>query len=184
MQNHHPQGLTVREGGFCLQQKIQAFPSLSLLRICVDPCALPHHPAPSMAGRVRAQGGQSPMCFIMSRNPSTPNNHIVSLSSAEGEQPPALEICLPVYLHSALHTQVSSLLASVLCSAGLLPCSFKKCVRALDCVAQWIERWPVNRKVAGLIPCQGTCLGCEPGAQLGVCERQPIGVFLPPFSSL
>ena len=25
--------------------------------------------------------------------------------------------------------------------------------------AQWIERWPLNRKVAGLIPSQGTCLG-------------------------
>ena len=26
-------------------------------------------------------------------------------------------------------------------------------------VAQWTEHWPVNRKVAGLIPSWGTCLG-------------------------
>ena len=29
-------------------------------------------------------------------------------------------------------------------------------------VAQWIERRPVNQGVAGLIPSQGTCLGCRP----------------------
>ena len=32
-------------------------------------------------------------------------------------------------------------------------------------VAQWIERQPVNQRVAGLIPSQGTCLGCGPGPQ-------------------
>ena len=30
-------------------------------------------------------------------------------------------------------------------------------------VAQWIECWPLNRRVAGSIPSQGTCLGCQPG---------------------
>ena len=30
--------------------------------------------------------------------------------------------------------------------------------RALAGVAQWIECWPANQKVAGLIPSQGTCL--------------------------
>ena len=56
-------------------------------------------------------------------------------------------------------------------------------------LAQWIEYWPVNRKVAGLIPRQGTCLGCRPGPQLGVCKRQPVSLsqslplFLPPFLS-
>ena len=35
-------------------------------------------------------------------------------------------------------------------------------------VAQWIECWPVNPKVAGLIPSQGICLGCGPGLWLGV----------------
>ena len=49
---------------------------------------------------------------------------------------------------------------------------------ALAGVAQWIEHWPVNQRVAGLIPSQGTCLGCGPGPHLGVCERQPIGVSL------
>ena len=38
---------------------------------------------------------------------------------------------------------------------------------ALAGVAQWIERWPANRKVTGLIPGQGTCLGCGPDPQVG-----------------
>ena len=52
-------------------------------------------------------------------------------------------------------------------------------------VAQWIECWTRNQKVVGLIPSQGTCLGCMLGPQLGACERQPIeylshiDVFLP-----
>ena len=43
---------------------------------------------------------------------------------------------------------------------------------ALAGVAQWIECQLVNRKVISSIPGRGTCLGCGPGAQLGVCERQ------------
>ena len=38
-------------------------------------------------------------------------------------------------------------------------------VFALAGVAQWIECWPVNQRVASLIPSQGTCLGCGPGPQ-------------------
>ena len=30
-------------------------------------------------------------------------------------------------------------------------------------VAQWTERQPANQRVTGLIPSQGTCLGCRPG---------------------
>ena len=33
-------------------------------------------------------------------------------------------------------------------------------------MAQWIECWPANQRVAGLIPTQGKCLGCGPGSQL------------------
>ena len=59
---------------------------------------------------------------------------------------------------------------------------------ALAGVAQGIELWPANQEVACSIPSQGTCLGCGPGPQLGVCERQLIDVslpfFLPPFPSL
>ena len=33
---------------------------------------------------------------------------------------------------------------------------------ALAGVAQWIERWPVNQRVTGSIPSQGTCLDCGP----------------------
>ena len=34
---------------------------------------------------------------------------------------------------------------------------------ALAGEAQWTECWPVNQKVAGSIPSQGTYLGYEPG---------------------
>ena len=61
----------------------------------------------------------------------------------------------------------------------------KVTVWALASVAQWIEHWPAHWKVASLIPSQGTCLGCGPGPQLGVRERQPhIEVSLPPFPFL
>ena len=36
---------------------------------------------------------------------------------------------------------------------------------ALAGVAQWIKCRPVNHRVAGLIPSQGTCLDCRPGPQ-------------------
>ena len=36
-------------------------------------------------------------------------------------------------------------------------------VEALAVVAQWIELWPVNQKVTGSIPSQGTSQGCRPG---------------------
>ena len=49
---------------------------------------------------------------------------------------------------------------------------------ALAAVAQWIECWPVNQEVTGLIPGQGTCLGFRPGPQLGVCERESVNVSL------
>ena len=49
---------------------------------------------------------------------------------------------------------------------------------ALAGVAQWIELQSANQKVFGLIPSQGTCLGCRSGPQLGTCERQLIDVSL------
>ena len=36
---------------------------------------------------------------------------------------------------------------------------------ALAGVTQWIECWPVNQRVAGLISGPGTCLSCGPGPQ-------------------
>ena len=36
----------------------------------------------------------------------------------------------------------------------------------------------MNRKVASLIPNQGTCLGRGPGPQLEVCEKQLVNVSL------
>ena len=44
---------------------------------------------------------------------------------------------------------------------------FIKNILVLAGVAQWIERWPVKQKVSGLIPGQGTCLGCGPGPSGG-----------------
>ena len=57
---------------------------------------------------------------------------------------------------------------------------------ALASVAQWIECRPVNQRVVGSIPSQGTCLGCRLGPQLGEHERLPhmdvsLPLFLPPF---
>ena len=41
----------------------------------------------------------------------------------------------------------------------------EKGIFALAGVGQWIERWPVNQRVASAICNQGTCLGCGPGPQ-------------------
>ena len=38
---------------------------------------------------------------------------------------------------------------------------------ALSGVAQWTELRPVNQRVTGSIPSQGTCLGCGPGPPVG-----------------
>ena len=56
-------------------------------------------------------------------------------------------------------------------------------------VAQWIECQPANQRAAGLIPSQGTCLGCGPGPKLGAHKRQPhidvsLPFFLLPFPSI
>ena len=38
-------------------------------------------------------------------------------------------------------------------------------ISALAGVTQWTESWPVNQRIAGSIPSQGTCLGFRPGPQ-------------------
>ena len=54
---------------------------------------------------------------------------------------------------------------------------------ALVGVAQWIELWPANQRVAGSIPNQGICLGCGPCPQQEACEMQShINVSLPSLS--
>ena len=52
----------------------------------------------------------------------------------------------------------------------------KKLTLALTGVAQWIERQPVNQKVAGLILSQGMCLGCGQVPSWRMRERQPTTV--------
>ena len=37
-------------------------------------------------------------------------------------------------------------------------------------VAQWIEHRPTGQMGAGLIPTQGTCLGCRPGPRWDMQE--------------
>ena len=63
-----------------------------------------------------------------------------------------------------------------------------KNISALAGVAQWIECWPANQRVAGSICIYGTCLGCRPGPQLGAYKRQAhidisLLLFLLPFPS-
>ena len=58
---------------------------------------------------------------------------------------------------------------------------------SLPGVAQWVECGTVNKKVTGSIPSQSTCLGCRPGPQCGVHERQlhsdvSLPLFLSPLS--
>ena len=67
--------------------------------------------------------------------------------------------------------------------------SCEELILALAGVAQWIECWPVNQKVVDLIPSQGTSLGCGPGPQQEVHEKQTyidifLPLFLPPFPSV
>ena len=67
--------------------------------------------------------------------------------------------------------------------------SLKNLGKALAGVAQWNEHKPLNLKVPGLIPSQGTCLGCGPGPWQGARKRQPhidvsLPLFLLPFFSL
>ena len=50
--------------------------------------------------------------------------------------------------------------ASMVCGCEYI--LFLKVKIALAGVAQWIERGPLNQRVAGLIPSQGTCLDCRP----------------------
>ena len=50
---------------------------------------------------------------------------------------------------------------------------------ALTSVAQLVGHCPTTQRVTGLIPEQGTCLGCGPSPQSGcTCETQPIEVSL------
>ena len=49
---------------------------------------------------------------------------------------------------------------------------------ALAGVAQWIEHWPANQKVTGLIPGQGTCWGAGSVPGRGTSERQLLDVSL------
>ena len=49
-------------------------------------------------------------------------------------------------------------------------------------MAQWIEGRPANQRVTGLIPSQSTCLGCGPGPQWEMHERQPHTDVSPSFS--
>ena len=60
----------------------------------------------------------------------------------------------PSNLHNVVHIHKSFFLLKVLRFIN---------VSALSGVAQWIECLPVNQRIAGSIPSQGTSLGCRSG---------------------
>ena len=71
----------------------------------------------------------------------------------------------------------------VLCVHWRISHKRNKVRKAPTGVAQWIECRPANQSVASSIPSQGTWLGCGPGPQSGVHERQPCtDVSLSPLS--
>ena len=47
----------------------------------------------------------------------------------------------------------------------VIPLYLRNSLGALAGVVQWTECRPTSQRVAGLIPSQGTCLGCGPGPQ-------------------
>ena len=66
--------------------------------------------------------------------------------------------------------------------------TYKNCAGALAGVAQVVGHHPAKQKVSGLIPTQGTCLGCRFGPQSGQVQEAtnqcfPLTLmFLSPFS--
>ena len=91
------------------------------------------------------------------------------------------------YVFQMLILPIDHLTTSIHPSVSI--CTSAKCASALAGVAQWIECWPANQRVTGSILSQETCLGCRPGPQCGVCERQPhvdvsLTFFLLPFPSV
>ena len=63
--------------------------------------------------------------------------------------------------------------------------SKKKLIKcALAGVAQWVEHQPVNQKVAGSIPSQGTCLGVARVLSKGCMRGNHTLMFLSLFFSL
>ena len=61
-------------------------------------------------------------------------------------------------------------------------------VSTLAGVAQWIECWPADQRVASSIPGQGTCLCCRPGPWQGRVRGGHtlmfLSLFLPHFPSV
>ena len=95
-----------------------------------------------------------PLLRKLCRRDSAPD----SSSSRQGQQPSAAPRPLAVLpLLPTCHLSP----VRVLC----LLTTLKWNPFALAGVAQWIECQPANQEVDGLIPSQGTCLGCGPGPQ-------------------
>ena len=57
-------------------------------------------------------------------------------------------------------------------------CTIENIFWALAGVTPWIERRPVNQRVTGSIPSQGTCLGCWPGPSRGRARGNHTLMFL------
>ena len=83
--------------------------------------------------------------------------------------PHSLQHLFPAFLIIAIPMGVAWYLIVGLCQVVSETSSL-----TLAGVSQWIESWPVNQKVAGSIPSQGTCLGLW----LDSCKRQWINISL------
>ena len=64
------------------------------------------------------------------------------------------------------------------CPHHSFPILLEQAPTALTGLAQWIKCQPVNQSVSGLIPSQGTCLGCGPGPQWGHTRGNHTLMFL------
>ena len=92
------------------------------------------------------------------------------------------QLCIPHMFKFRVTHIVVTFLYLLICSSKIW------CISALAGVAQWIECQPAKQGVTGLIPSQGTCLGCGPGSWLGPHKRQlhtdvSLPLVLPPLPS-
>ena len=114
--------------------------------------------------------------------------HFMSIYTSKN----SMEISLSPHLHQHSWYKINEFFTNLMNLNDVLSLCLKFSCTAMAGVTQWIECQPVNQRVVGSIPSQGTCLGYGTSPQLwrgggvsGGWERQPhIDVSLPlPLSS-